>query len=102
MHLWYSAADLFCLMSGSEGCPNVVLEALACGAPVIASSVGGVPEIVTSESQGILVDEPSPEACARAIARGLERRWDRAAIRREMASRTWTATAERVQEVFAA
>jgi glycosyltransferase involved in cell wall biosynthesis len=43
---WYRAADALVLASAREGWPNVVLEALACGTPVIATDVWGTPEIV--------------------------------------------------------
>jgi teichuronic acid biosynthesis glycosyltransferase TuaC len=44
--LWMNAADLFCLPSIREGRPNVILEALACGTPVVASNVGSIPEMI--------------------------------------------------------
>jgi glycosyltransferase involved in cell wall biosynthesis len=47
---WYSAADVFCLASSREGCPNVVLESLACGTPVVATAVGAVPDILYSQN----------------------------------------------------
>ena len=54
--LWYNAADLFCLASEREGWPNVLFESLACGTPVVATKVGGIPEILRSEKLGILVE----------------------------------------------
>ena len=47
---WLAAANVFCLPSYAEGCPNSVIEALACGRPVVATNVGGIPELVNSES----------------------------------------------------
>jgi glycosyltransferase involved in cell wall biosynthesis len=75
---WYSAADVFCLASSREGCPNVVLEAMACGRPVIATPVGSNPELVVAET-GALVDR-TPEAFANAIAEALRRKWNHDAI----------------------
>lgn len=55
MPVWMNACDVFCLPSLDEGCPNVVLEALSCGKSVVASKVGGIPDIITSPDRGILV-----------------------------------------------
>lgn len=62
---WYRAADVLVLPSLSEGVPNVVLEATACGTPVVASRVGGVPEVVAPDA---LVPPGNPVALADAIA----------------------------------
>ncbi len=72
---WMAAADIVCLPSRSEGCPNAVIEALACGRPVVASNVGGIPELV-DESCAILAAPGDPEQLAEAIAQALARRWD--------------------------
>ena len=76
---WLAAANLLCLPSYSEGCPNVLIEALHCGRAVVASNVGGIPEMV-DPSCAILVPPKDAERLAKALAKALEHKWDEAAI----------------------
>ena len=64
---FYALADVFVLPSHSEGSPNVLLEAMAARVPVVATSVGGVPEIVQHEASALLVSPQTPAAMAQAI-----------------------------------
>lgn len=73
---WMSACDVFCLPSDMEGCPNVVLEALASGRGVVATRVGGIPELVADGKNGFLVPPRDPEALAGGLAAALGRAWD--------------------------
>ncbi len=89
---WISAFDVLCLPSRREGCPNVVLEALASGRPVVASAVGGVPELLRKDN-GILVPAEQPAALAEALDRSLDRTWDADALRATVPSLSWDAVA---------
>ncbi len=63
---YYGAADALVLASSREGWANVLLEALACGTPVIASKVWGSPEVVRAPEAGVLMEERTPDALAAA------------------------------------
>ena len=71
--LWMNVADCLCLCSSSEGMPNVVLEALASGLPVVATSAGAVPEILKDSRAGTVVGEGRSEAdIAERLAEAME------------------------------
>ncbi|MGC2110647.1 MAG: glycosyltransferase family 4 protein [Candidatus Korobacteraceae bacterium] len=94
---YYNAAAVSCLASRNEGCPNVVLESLACGTPVVGTAVGSVPEILSRPELGILVD-PSPESIHQGLRQAIERQWNRDTIAAYGRSRTWDRVAERVED----
>jgi glycosyltransferase involved in cell wall biosynthesis len=96
--VWMAAADLVTLPSYMEGCPNAVLEALACGRPVVATNVGGIPEIMNNEC-GQLVPPRNSDELARALASVLDRSWDAKAISAH-SGRSWEAVAAELLEVF--
>ncbi len=95
-----SAADLLCLASHTEGWPNVVHEAMACGTPVVATDVGGVPELISSPDRGIVVPPRDQGALQAALARALRRKWDPAVIEGWARARTWDNVAGEVLGVM--
>ena len=96
------AMDVFVLPSLTEGTPMALLEAMAAGLPAVASAVGGVPDVLEQDTNGLLVRPSSAEDIARAVERlcrdGLLRRRlsreARATIRRHYDVRAWTASIE--------
>ena len=97
--LWMNAADAVALPSRNEGCPNVVLEALACGTPVVASRVGAVPDLL-DDSCGLMVEPNDPAAFAAALGAAIERQWNRSAIRRRVEAMSWEANAKRLHDIL--
>jgi glycosyltransferase involved in cell wall biosynthesis len=89
----YGAADAIVIASSREGLPNVLLEAIACGTPVVAARVGGIPEVVTEPVAGRLVDERTPNAFAGAIREVLTAPPSRGATRQFAARFDWATSA---------
>jgi len=99
LRFWYSGADVFCLASNREGWPNVLLESLACGTPVVATPVGGIPEIISSENVGLL-SERDQSKIAEAIRAALKKSWCSEEIVEYAKRFTWEQTALAVLDVF--
>ena len=95
---WMAAADVVTLPSYAEGCPNVVIEALAAGRPMVATNVGGIPELM-DDGCGRLVAPRDVDALAKALGEVLAQTWDAEAISAKH-SRSWSNVADDVYTVL--
>lgn len=100
----YSSGDVFAFPSDSETLGFAALEAMAAGVPVVAARAGGIPHVVDDGRTGILVEPGSAEALAEGVRRlsgeeGLAQRL-RTAGRQEAERWSWTASAERLVELY--
>lgn len=80
LNFWMNSSDLFVLPSLSEGNPTVMFEALGCGKPFVGTRVGGVPEVITSDDYGLLVEPADSGDLMKKILLALDREWDREKI----------------------
>lgn len=96
----YQSADALVLASNREGWPNVLLESMASGTPVVASDVWGNPEVVAQPEAGVLMRERSAAGIAEAVTRLFDALPDRAATRRYAEGFSWDATSAGQIELF--
>ena len=96
----YNAADVLVLASSREGWPNVLLEAMACGTPCVATDVWGNGEVISAPSAGCLVKDRTAEAIAEATTTLLNAPPDRNDVRAHAQNHSWGATADGMHEIF--
>jgi teichuronic acid biosynthesis glycosyltransferase TuaC len=97
---WMAAADIVVLPSWNEGTPNAVIEALACGRRVVATAVGGVPDLISSPLVGELVPPHEPGALAAALARALDQPYSPDEVAVAAQSGSWADSAARLLAVL--
>jgi len=96
----YNCADVLVLASSREGWANVLLEAMACGTPVVASHVWGTPEVVASPEAGVLMPSLDSDGVLAGIRAIRSTPPDRAQTRRYAEGFDWQATTEGQIELF--
>jgi glycosyltransferase involved in cell wall biosynthesis len=100
MPLYFSAADLSVLASYREGCPNVVLESLSCGTPVVATRVGAVPDLITLGQGGAIVPVRDVDILRGVILDTVSKSWSPETVRQSPSVQSWDAVAKRVYRIF--
>lgn len=95
-----SAADLFVLSTRNEGWANVILEAMACGLPVVATDVGGNAEVIADADLGLIVPFGDHAALVAALDQALTRKWDGARLRQYALENSWDNRVRRLAALF--
>ena len=97
---WYSAADALVLCSSREGWANVLLEAMACGTPAIATNIWGTPEVITRPVAGRLMSSRTPDALVAACSELFRDYPDSSAVRAYAEEFGWETTTEAQLRLF--
>jgi glycosyltransferase involved in cell wall biosynthesis len=95
-----AASDTLVMPSLSEGMPLAVLEAFASGKPVVGTTAGGIPELVSDERYGIVVPPSDPEAFARAMEAAMDRTWNADLLRARAEEFSWPAVVDKLFAVY--
>ena len=99
--LVYSAADLSLVPSKEDNSPNTIVESFACGCPVVAFKIGGIPELIFSEDFGVTVSDYNKKDYAFAISKALDTRYSRDLIRKFIISEfSYSVVAKRYLKIF--
>lgn len=102
LHRVLSAADVFVLATRNEGWANVLLEAMACGLPVVTTAVGGNAEVVCRPALGVVVPFGDAAALTAALDEALQQPWDRVQIRQYAQDNTWDRRVDDLEAEFRA
>jgi glycosyltransferase involved in cell wall biosynthesis len=97
---YYGAVDMLVLASSREGWANVLLEAMACGTPVVATKIWGTPEVVAAPEAGLLVEQRTGAALAAGISALYDNLPDRTATRRYAEKFSWDDTTQGLLSLF--
>jgi len=100
MNLWMNAADIFVLPSLGEGNPTIMFECLGCGKPFVGTTVGGIPEVITSDEYGLMVEPADPDDLTEKILVALDREWDRDKILAYAEQFTWENITKEIMGVY--
>ena len=97
---WLAASDVVTLPSWMEGTPNAVLEALSCGRRVVATAVGGVPDVLVSSTLGALVPPRDPDALAGALVEAFATPYDPSDVVASGGSPSWDESAAALRDAL--
>lgn len=95
-----SAADVFVLPTSNEGWANVLLEAMACGLPIVTTDVGGNAEVVSGPELGIIVPFGDSEKLCKAVDQALTQNWDQQHILEYAQANSWDSRVDILVEEF--
>jgi teichuronic acid biosynthesis glycosyltransferase TuaC len=98
--LWLGASDLLCLPSLREGSPNVITEALSAGRPVVASNVGGIPELIKNDINGLLFESGDDSQLYEKLKMALFSEWQPEKMRDSIKNRSWESVAKKYFELY--
>lgn len=97
---YYNASDIFCLPSKNEGTPNVIVEALLCGTPVVASSVGGIPNVIKDNVNGYLFESNNIKELEIQLQKAFNKSWNRNEIRKSVSRFFTTNTIKKYNNLY--
>jgi len=97
---WFNSCDLFVLPSLAEGSPIVMFETLCFGKPFIGTNVGGIPDIITSDKYGYLVEPKNPEDLAEKILLSFDKQWNASIIKNYSKKFNWENIVPKIVDIY--
>ncbi|AOW79057.1 hypothetical protein A3Q34_09495 [Colwellia sp. PAMC 20917] len=97
---WFAKSHALILPSYREGVPNVIMEALATGTAVVATKVGGIPEVITHKVNGILLNDYQPDSIYKGIKQVMAETWVSESILKSVENYTWENTSKQFLQTF--